>query len=273
MSHAERLVRQFAATHPAEAARVLDSQAPVGVAAILSRLPEEAAAAVLGQIAPASAALALEVVDPERGGLLLARLPAEVAAALLRRVPAASRERLLAHLPGADRLRPLLVLPEDTAGALMDPKVLALPEDLDLDEVRRRLGRHAPHVALELYVVDREQRLVGVADLREVLDPSRRGPLAAVVRAVEPLPARADLTAMSAHPGWTERGSLPVVDRSGTFLGAVRAERLRQRTHGVSPQRSRVERDAVVALGELFWLGLSGAFTGLARPQTPEDEP
>jgi len=272
MKVGERLVQRFAAAHPDEAARVLGGQAAAQVAEVLARLPEETAATLLAQTSPPVAAAAVGTLDPARGARLLARLPAERAAALLRRLDPEPRERLMREMPGAERLRPLIVLPEDTAGALMDPGTLALPEDLELDEVRRRLGRHAHHLALELYVVDREQRLVGLADLREVLDTSRRGPLAGLVRAVEPLPARADLTAIAAHPAWSRRGSLPVVDERGTYLGAVRAERLRQRTQSGATQRSRAEKEAVLALGELFWLGLSGAFTGLARPEGEEEE-
>ena len=272
MSLADRLIRRFAETHPAEAARLLGSQSPGDVAAILSQLPDEAAAALLGRIAPVSATAALATLEPETGGRLLARLPAEQAAALLRRLDRESRERLLAVLPGADRVRPLLELPEGSAGALMDPHALALPEDLELDEVRRRLGRLSAHLALELYVIDREQRLIGIVDLRDALDSSRRGPLAGLVRRVEPVPAAADAATINAHPGWMERSSLPVVDERGLFLGALRAERLRQLTHAADNRREHAGRETLLALGELYWLGLSGLFTGLAHQQKQDEE-
>jgi magnesium transporter len=265
MSLAHEVVQRFAAGHPLEAARVLGGQDPAAVGSLLSRLREADAAALLARMAAPAAAATLEAADPAHGGRWLARLPPERAAALLRRLDPGPRERVMAGLPGAHRLRPLVDLPEDTAGALMDPKVPALPGDLDLEEVRRRLGRDPGGLALELYVVDTDQRLVGVADLGEALASSRGGPLAGIARPIEPLPAEADLTAMAAHPGWSERGSLPVVDERGTYLGAVRAQRLRQATEPGTAQRSHAEREAVLALGELFWLGLSGAFTGLAR--------
>lgn len=227
---------------------------------------------LLGRLAPPSAAAALCELEPETGGRLLSRIPAEQAAALLRRLEPEARERLLGSLPDRERVRRLLELREGSAGALMDPRALALPEDLELEEVRRRLGRLSAHLALELYAVDREQRLVGVADLREVLDVSRRGPLADLVRKVEPLLATVDLATISAHPGWAERGSLPVVDERGVYLGALRAERLRGLAEGADSRRARAGRETVVALGELYWLGLSGLVTGLARPQDKGDE-
>jgi len=265
MSLADALVRRFAEDHPAEAARLLGDQAPEGEAAVLARLPDACAAGVLGRMAPPVGAACLAALNPERGAAVLGRLPAERAAALLRRIDPERREALLAELPDAARLRPLLVYPEGTAAALMDPRAVALPDDLDLEEVRRRLGRHSANLALEVYVVDREQRLRGVTDLRGLLDVSRRGPLALLVRPVEPLLAGADATAMSVHPGWTEHDSLPVVDERGVYLGAVRHQRLRQLLEGAAgARRTRGGLEAVVALGELYWLGLSGLFTGLA---------
>jgi Mg/Co/Ni transporter MgtE len=129
----------------------------------------------------------------------------------------------------------------------MDPSVPALPAHLDLDTARRRLGEVSPHLALDLYAVDADQRLAGVVDLRHVLDPSRQGTLGALARPVEPLRELADLGAMSAHPGWMHHETLPVVDVRG---GA----------------------DAVLALGELFWLGVTGVFSSLAGAQDQEEE-
>jgi magnesium transporter len=272
MSLADRLVRRFAESHPTEAASLLGSQPPQDASAILARLPDATASALVGRMAPSVAAAALDGLPPDTGARLLERMPPEQAAALLRRLNRASREPLLAAMATGDRVRRLLALPEGTAGTLMDPHALALPEDLDLEEARRRIGRHSAHLTLELYVVDREQCLVGVADLRQVLDASRRGPLAELVRAVEPLHAEADAATIAAHPGWTERGSLPVVDERGLFLGALRAERLRQLTQGADSRRAHAGLETVVALGELYWLGLSGLFTGLARQQEEEEE-
>lgn len=269
MSVAGTLLRSFAEDHPAEAARLLGGQPPAGAAALLATLPHAPAAAVLERMAPQTGAACVAELDAAQGAALLEHLAAERAAALLRRLDDEPREALLAVLKNARRLRPLLLYPEDTAAALMDPHVLALPDDLDLDEARERVGRHGTHVALELYVVDREQRLRGLADLRQVLDAARRGPLASLVRPLEPLRAAADLTAIAAHAGWNEHGTLPVVDERGVYLGALRHERLRQLQSAAVAGRARGGVEAVVALGELYWIGLSGLFTGLASPGGP----
>ena len=270
MTLEERLLRRLAERHPTEAATLLGAQSAEDAAGVLDRLPEESGATVLGRTAPPVAAGALAQLDPVLAGALVARLPLERAAALLRHLEPEAREGLLATLPAAERLRSLISYPGGTAGALMDPSVLALPADLDLDEARRQLGEFSTHLALDLYVVDAQHRLVGVADLREVLAPSRTGRLSALSRAVDPVGDLADLTSLAARPGWLHHDTLPVVDDHGTYLGAVRAERLRQVAHQEVQRRSRGGADAVLALGELFWLGVSGLFSSLSRPRVEE---
>jgi magnesium transporter len=270
MTLQERLLQSFAENHPTEAAAVLGEQTADDAAAVLARLPGEAAASLLGRTASLVAAGALSRLDPARARALLARVPLERAAALLRQLEPEIREGLLVSLPGSERLRSLITYPRGTAGALMDPSVLALPAELDLDDARLRLGDFYAHLALDLYLVDTDHRLVGVADLREVLDPARSGALTALSRKIDPLRDRADLVSLSAHPGWLDHDTLPVVDDRGTYLGAVRAERLRQVAQEAITRRSRGGADAVLALGELFWLGFSGLFSSLARPPAEE---
>ena len=270
MTLEERLLRRLAELHPTEAAALLGEQTAESAAGVLDRLPEEMGAAVLGRTAPPVAAGALAHLDPAVASRLVARLPLERAATLLRRLEPDTREGVLDALPQAERLRSLIRYPRGTAGALMDPSVLALPGNLDLDEVRRRVGEFSAHLALDLYVVDAQHRLVGVADLREVLAPSRTGRLSALSRAADPVGDLADLTSLAARPGWLHHDTLPVVDDHGTYLGAVRAERLRQVAHQEVQRRSRGGADAVLALGELFWLGVSGLFSSLSRPRVEE---
>jgi magnesium transporter len=266
----ERLLKQFAARHPVEAAAILAEQTAEGAADVLARLPEDDAARVLERTPTAEAARALAHSEREAATALVARLPPERAAAVLRAFDSETREAFLAKLPTAGRLRALIAYPPHTAGSLMDPSVPAFLGDLDLAHVRQRLSQAPGQLALEVYVVDAAGHPLGVADLREVLDPERAGPLVAVSGPVEPLPELADLASLGAHPGWLRHGTLPVVDDHGRYLGAVRAERARQAAHQAVGRRSRGGADAVVALGELFWLGLTGLFSTLTQSRTED---
>ena len=272
MSLDSRLIVDFAASHPVDAARLLGDQRPEETAALVASLPEDVAAPVIAAMAPVAGAECLRLVPAQAGAKILARLPADIAVTLLRRIPGEVREGLFAHLPDAGRLRPLLAFARDTAGALMDAQALALPQDLGLHEARRRVARFAPYLALELFVVDRDQRLLGLVLLRDILDLSRRGALVGSLQRVDPLRAWTDTEAMSLHPGWSEYDSLPVVDERGRYLGAVRHARLRRLAAGaLDKRRAASGRVAVRALGELYWLGLGGLFSGAPRPTTRRD--
>lgn len=262
MSLDERLLRRFFAQHPAEAARIIAALPPKDAAAVLAGVPDRTASGVLLQVSPSFAAAVIEAFEIAGAARLLSLIPAERAAVFLRRVRPDLCELLLDQIDGGARLRPLLVFPEGTAGALMDPQVPALTGDLGLGEVRRRLGRLAAHLALELYVVDGEQRLRGFADLREVIDERRGGALASLAHPVDPLPAAADAQSVRAHPAWGQRGTLPVVDERGVYLGAVRAERLQQAVREAEARHARAGLEAVEALGDLYRLSLGGVFTG-----------
>ncbi len=270
MSLEGRLLQRFAADHPAEAARVLGGLAAEEAGGVLGTLPEPVAAGLLLQAPPPSAAAAVEALGAEAGARLLSRLPAGRAVALLRRLPPGLRGQLLERIDGGVRLRPLLAFPEGTVGALMDPQVPALTADLDLAEARRRIGSLAAHLALELYLVGEDQRLAGLADLREVLAEGRAGVLGDLARPVDPLPATADARTAGAHPAWAERGTVPVVDERGIFLGALRAERLRQAVREADARSSQAALEAARAIGEIYRLGLGGVFSGLAPARGEE---
>lgn len=274
MSLADIIATRFTEVHPDHAARLLGELPPEAIAAHAGQLAPAAAAAVIDALAPHAGAACLAALAPERSAALVTLLPPGQAAALLRRMPAESREEVLRLAKSGAELRALADYPEGTAGQLMDPQVLALADDLDLDEARRRVQRHAAHVTLEVFLVDRRHALRGVADLRRVLDPASRGMLRELARPIEPIGARADLTVNTAHPGWREHGALPVVDVEGRYLGAVRHQDLRAALEETpAARRSRGGASAMAALGELYWLGLSGVFTGLAGQKPTPEEP
>lgn len=266
--------------HPDEAAVILESLDATSAAGFLAGLPVETAAQVLRRITAHPAAALLERLPPERAAAIGDRLPVDVASTYLRHLPAAARQRIIALLePARARsLSTLLRFPDDTAGALMDPEVLALPLDLTVREAVERVRASARHARYNVYVVDRDDRLVGALNLRELLLAKPRNPITGIMHGeVMQIAAETDWRGVVAHPGWREVHSLPVVDRGGTYLGAIRYRTLRRleaRMHEQRPESDLTAR----ALGELFWTGVSGVVGALAggssappRRADPED--
>ena len=147
----------------------------------------------------------------------------------------------------------------------MDPRALALPDDLAISEALKRVRRSPQNVLYYMYVVDRDQRLVGVLNLRELMLASPKTTLSSAMQPnVARLPALADLMAIVAHPGWRDFHALPVVDAGDTFIGVIRYETLRRLEDetGAPPYNQAVA--TVLSLGELCWIGFAGMLAGLA---------
>jgi Mg/Co/Ni transporter MgtE len=164
----------------------------------------------------------------------------------------------------ARALRGLLEFPENTAGAMMDPQVLALPEDLTAREALIRVREAAADTGYNLYVVDRQQRLAGVLNLRELFLARPRSPLSdLMIRDPLSVPASTGAAALLGHPGWKRVHSLPVVDEQGAYLGTIRYRTLRALEQELLAPRAH-DADAAKALGELLAAGAGGFLDALA---------
>jgi len=133
-----RLADLLAREHPDEAAAELERLPPERVADFLSRQPPAGAADLLRRLDPRFAVRAAEPMDAATLAAAVDTLALDVAARLVRRLPDALRDAALAELePARSRpLRRLLEFPENTAGALLDPEVLALAEDATARDAR-----------------------------------------------------------------------------------------------------------------------------------------
>ncbi|HVR44650.1 MAG TPA: CBS domain-containing protein [Thermoanaerobaculia bacterium] len=272
MSLEAQLARAFLEEHPREAARALERMPAGERAAVVRAAPAEAGAALGEMVAPA-AAECLAMLSPDEAAPALDRLEPDHAIALLRRMPADAAERLVTGLPDdrQERLRRVLRYPEGTAGALMDPMVLALPDDVSVAEARVRLRREARGLLYYLYVVDRQGVLAGVLDIAELMRARAREPIGSVMNTpVEHLPAWTPAAGVRVHPAWRSFHALPVTDEAGRLAGAIRYQTLRRLEQEADAGGGAAPTGLTVgALGELFHLGLAGFVEGVAGAAAP----
>jgi len=262
----QALLDEFLASQPGSAGRLLDGMETEDAVAAIDIMDEETAARALQHMTPAQAAACVERLPPGRVAPLIARLPIPLSAGLLRRVgdptAAAVLDGLAVELSGP--LSTLLSHPELTAGAIMDPRVLTASVDANREEALAVVARHPAHLYYYLYVLDATHRLVGVLDLAELMVLPAGAQLEAVmIRDVVRLRADSPLVSVMAHPAWRDLDALPVVDAQDLFLGVLRHRRIRQLAQRIPASGDDDVRHTLLALGELFWLGLSGLMQGL----------
>lgn len=262
-----KLATRFVGDHPEEGAAVLEQLSFADAAALLVELEPSRGAQLVARISAALAVDCLRSMPDRLVAAVLDELPVDLGARILMRAGAETRESWLAGLSPerAEFLRRKLRYPPGTAGALVDPLVLALPEDLSVAEAQKQLRRSAERAYYYLYVVDRGQRLVGALDIRELMLAETKATLGAVMhREVVSVSAHADLATVAVHPGWRDLDALPVVDAGGVFFGIIRHRMMRQIAGPAAEQEGQPVVRTLVSLGELYWTGLSAFLAGVS---------
>jgi magnesium transporter len=272
MNEAEiALLTTLATEHPIDFAHLVERGTPEEVAHVLTQLDHKTASLVVARMTPAAAAAALCVLEVEYAAEILSEAGASNAAGVLARCPDDARRTILGFMTGreSDAIRRLLVHPAHTAGSIMDALVPCVADDATVSEALDQIRDQAAHALYYLYVIDRQQRLVGVTTLRELLQADPTTSILSVMRArPATLGAHASFAAVIAHPGWRHYHALPVVDREGKLLGAIRYDTARavERELGQAGRRTNVSQTAG-ALAQLYAIGTLGMaewFTALS---------
>ena len=257
--------------HPEEAARVLEGFSPGEIVVALQAAPVESAAGVLACFAPVLAGSCLAHWPEGQRSRVVEQLPVSIAAALLRQMEPAVREDVLGGLSATARasLNQALRYPDQSAGALADPSVLALHSDLTVEEALARLSESDGPVASRIFVLDRSQRLVGAVTPGQLLNSRRDTPVESLELDTAPgMPAHASAQTLGARQASLE--PIAVVDSQGTFLGAIGADTLKN----LGTRKSRPPAMHLLAsLSEFYSLGLSEMFGGSSSGSPVTNQP
>ena len=139
---------------------------------IVEALDHEAAGTVLNDTTALIRSELVDDIDPIRLARIAESMPADEAADLIGELEDAESEQVLHHIKEEDEvlLRSLLRYPEDTAGGLMNPEVVALTPDATVDDAIAVLrGVDPDTITASLYVVDSDHVLLGFVRLRRLV--------------------------------------------------------------------------------------------------------
>ena len=157
---------------------------------------------------------ATETLDTDELADLAPDLPAEIVAEVQKGLTEKERNQLLAAL-GYEK---------DTVGAIMDFEMVRVREDITLEVVLRYLRRldYLPDHTDQLFIIDREEHLLGVLSLADLLinDPESHVKDLMKTEFFSLTPNESDTVATSAFERY-DLVSAPVVDNENRLLGRV----------------------------------------------------
>jgi magnesium transporter len=221
----ELLHRDLFENHPADAAQLLERLAPAQIAETLSHQSTAVAIPIWLRLSPDIAARTLNALPEEQAVAVIRQMEPNRAASVLALLDAEQRERYLGLLPeaNAQELRGILSYPPDSAGALMDTRVLLLRPESTVREALARIRSLRRRRVRVLFVVDPEHRLQGTVDIQDLAtatSTTRLGDLQRPVQAaVNAMATREEVVELLDRYRLTD---LPVLDIDGRLIGAVR---------------------------------------------------
>jgi magnesium transporter len=217
---------KLARLHPSELAEIISELSAREAAAIVTSLDDETAADAFEHLDAETQKTIIEDLGTERAADIIEEMDADDAADLLAELPEEQQTELLAEMNAytAGELRELVKYAEDTAGGLMTTDYVWIYPHRTTQATIRKIREIAPtsEFIYYLYVVDKEDQLLGVLSLRTLLLAL---PTAFVDRIMEsdvvtvaPDTPADDVAATIAK---YDLLAVPVVDRTGKMLGIV----------------------------------------------------
>ena len=223
------LQRDLLENHPQDAVRLLERESPADIAEVLTQQPISVTAPVWERLSPDIAIGAIEALSEAQALDVLQHIDPTRTAAMLSARDVERRNRFLDLLPEveAEELRAILSYPADSAGALMDPRVLLLRADTTVREALTRIRAQKRRGIRRLFIVDADNRLEGQVDIQDVATASAntileeiQRPVVAVVNAIAPREEVVDTIEQF------QLTDLPVVDAEDRLIGVVRYRNL-----------------------------------------------
>lgn len=232
LSATRALIDGYFQQYPGEAAKLIETLPTKEIQEYLQQIPYAVAAEVLTRLNPDAAEKLLEKMPDELFQALFKILDPAYAARLLGRVAKIHPETVthkLSLLPSnlAEELQDLMTYPPETAGYLMDPRVMTFRPDETVENTLERMRNVRRRRIVDICIVDDEGRLTALIPLQKVAVGHPFERLAELiadppVSIHEMAPQDEVIEVLDKH----KLASLPVIDIQGKLVGVIRYDTL-----------------------------------------------
>jgi len=219
------LTQSFMRDFPREAARALESIPPDEAYALLATQRSTIGNRVWIELTPSIMSHLLLRATDELAVQWLRALDTGLCAALLKRFEPGQQSRLLTLLPPdqSTELKDLMAYPSDSAGAMMETRVITLSSDSRVASALAQLKLFPATLRRRLYVIDSDQCLVGQVGLEILVVATPEQTVQDIYTAtpvcVSPLDGKDEVANLLEQH---RLDSIPVVDIHQRLLGVIR---------------------------------------------------
>lgn len=164
---------QLAEMHPSDIAEIIANVPRNSVQQVLNSLDHETAGEAIHELEPELRTRIISQMDSEHASDILEEMSPDEAADVLGDLPDEKAQELLGLMDKgeAGELQELMGHEDDTAGGLMNHEFIAITANTTVGNALNKIKRQAEEVETiyYAYVLDADERLVGVVSLRELL--------------------------------------------------------------------------------------------------------
>ncbi|MCX5719511.1 MAG: CBS domain-containing protein [Nitrospirae bacterium] len=210
--------------HPADIAEIISQVSHKEGASFFKGLDVETAAEALSELEPETQVEIISGMEPDKAADIIEEMPPDEAADVLSDLPVDKAKEILESIEKeeAEDIQELMSHEEDTAGGVMTNEFIAYPPEITVREAIEKFRKDAEEVetVYYLYIVDIEEKLLGVISLRELLlahpDAKLSDIMETKLKTVTPGTDEGEVAEIISKYNIV---ALPVVDAEGYMLG------------------------------------------------------
>jgi magnesium transporter len=217
--------------HPSDIADILEDLAPAERHALFISLDEEVAAEALEEVKPKMQQSLIESLDSEQIAGIVEEMDPGAAADLLSELTDERSEAILEEMDPEERqeVEDLLEFSGDSAAGRMTTEYIALPAPSLVDQAITALREFEGDIDIitDIYLLDEEERIIGLVPLVQLLLADPRKPLAELPQG-HFVTCHVDVNGRKVAELFDKYNlrSLPVVDHEKHLAGVIHAEQV-----------------------------------------------
>lgn len=230
--------------HPADIAEIISQVSHKEGASFFSGLDVETAAEALSELETETQVDIISDMDTERAADIIEEMPPDEAADIISELPADKAQELLKNIEKeeAEDIQELLSHEEDTAGGLMTNEYIAYLPETPVRQAINQFKKDAEDVetVYYLYVIDPDEKLIGVISLRELLLADLDTKLSDIMlKKFKKVLPETDEEEVAEIISKYNLLALPVTDAEGHMLGVVTIDDIMDRILPPAAKRKR----------------------------------